>query len=171
MTWSEGHCLQEHIVYLALTSDIKVGVTRLSQVPTRWIDQGAWKVIRLAKTSNRYLAGMLEVEMKKHLTDNTNWRHMLTNQMAYGKDLLTEKIHLKDRISDSLKGSVSPDDEIVELNYPVLEYPAKVNSLSLDKHPLIGGILKGIRGQYLIFEGGLVFNIRSHGGYRVKISS
>jgi hypothetical protein len=169
MTWSQDHCLQEHIVYLALTSDIKVGVTRISQVPTRWIDQGAWKAIRFAKTANRFLAGVMEVEMKKHLTDKTNWRHMLTNQMAYEKDLLTQKMQLKTRIPENMQGSVSPDDEIIELNYPVLEYPKKVNSVSLDKQPLVEGTLAGIRGQYLIFEGGLVFNVRSHGGYRVQI--
>jgi hypothetical protein len=170
MNWSQEHCLQEHIVYLALTSAVKVGVTRISQVPTRWIDQGAWKATPLARTPNRYLAGMLEVELKQHLTDKTNWRHMLTNQMAFEQDLLAEKHRIKSLLSPNWKESVTTDNELVQFNYPVLEYPKKINSFTLDKQPVIEAMLTGIRGQYLIFETGFVINIRSHGGYRVIVS-
>ena len=57
--------LQPHVVYLAYTSGIKVGVTRKSQVPTRWIDQGATSAIEIVEVPNRYLAGASEVKLKR----------------------------------------------------------------------------------------------------------
>jgi hypothetical protein len=169
MKWSEDHCLQDHIVYLALTSGLKVGVTRSSQVPTRWIDQGAWRTIRFARTHNRCTAGLIEVSLKKHMNDKTNWRKMLTNQMNTEIDLLHEKSEAADLLSPELRNFVINEDEIIELNYPVLLYPEKVSSLSLDKEPGIEGILSGIRGQYLIFNDGRVLNIRKHNGYLVEM--
>jgi len=169
MKWSEGHCLQDHIVYLALTSGIKVGVTRMSQVPTRWIDQGAWKAIRLARTPNRYLAGLLEVGLKSHMNDKTNWRKMLTNQMDTETDLMLAKTKAAELLSGDLRQYIIPEDEITEINYPVQEYPVKVNSISFDKEPVIEGTLEGIRGQYFILDGGRVLNIRKHNGYLVEM--
>src|SRR3972149_10601342 len=77
MEWERKHHLQEHFVYMAHTSGIKVGVTRSTQVPTRWIDQGASEAILFAKTPNRYLAGCIEVCLKKHVSDKTQWQRML----------------------------------------------------------------------------------------------
>ncbi len=103
MAWSEKNCLQDHFVYLALSSVLKVGVTRYSQVPTRWIDQGAWKVIRLAKTPNRNLAGQIEVAMKAYLTDKTNWRHMLTNKLAKDINILEKKHGIREMLPDDFQ--------------------------------------------------------------------
>ena len=69
--------LKPHILYLAYSSSLKVGVTRKSQVPYRWIDQGAISAIEIAEFPNRYLAGISEVELKKYYSDKTNWREML----------------------------------------------------------------------------------------------
>ena len=171
MTWSEEHCLQDHFVYLALTGDVKVGVTRQSQVPTRWIDQGAWKAITIAKTPNRFLAGSIEVELKKHFTDKTNWRHMLTNNMDWKRDLPEEKHRILPLLPPELSGFGYPNDEVTILSYPVIEYPSKVNSISLDKKDKIEATLTGIRGQYLLFDGNAVINIRNHSGYKVKLLS
>ena len=170
MDWARSHCLQDHFVYLALTSDVKVGVTRSTQVPTRWIDQGAWKAIKIAKTPNRHLAGVIEVELKKHLTDKTNWRHMLTNNMALTIDLQEEKERILQVFPDELKQYIWSENDVTVLNYPVATYPVKVNSYNLDKQDIIRGKLTGIRGQYLMFEGGYVLNVRSHSGYKVRIS-
>lgn len=169
MTWSEGHCLQDHIVYLALASGLKVGVTRSSQVPVRWIDQGAWKAILLARTPNRYTAGLMEVNLKRHLSDKTNWRKMLTNEMDEHIDLEHEKRRAAGLLPDGLKEFVIPDDQIVEISYPVDAYPEKVKSLNLEKDREIDGTLTGIRGQYVIFTGGRVLNIRKHAGYLVSL--
>ena len=169
MAWSQDHYLQEHYVYLALTSDVKVGVTRATQIPTRWIDQGAWKAIKIAQTPNRYLAGLIEVELKKHLPDKTNWRHMLTNQMDWKRNLEAEKQRVLPLLPPDLALYAYPDNEITTLQYPVADYPVKVNSLSLDKNPILTGILSGIRGQYLYLGGTTVFNIRNHSGYKVNI--
>ena len=170
MKWSEEHCLQDHIVYLAVASGLKVGVTRSSQVPTRWIDQGAWKAIPLARTPNRYIAGLIEVSLKAHMNDKTNWRRMLTNRMDTGIDLLLGKSNACGLLTNGLAEYIIPDDEITEISYPVLSYPEKVYSVSFDKVPKIEGILQGIRGQYLMLDGGRVLNIRKHNGYIVKMS-
>jgi hypothetical protein len=169
MKWSEEHCLQEHYVYLALSSGLKVGVTRASQIPTRWIDQGAWKAIRLAKTPNRYIAGRIEVALKARISDRTNWRNMLTNRMDRDVNLLDEKQKAAGFLETDLSEYIVPDNRITEIVYPVLSYPEKVTSISFDKTKYIESVLTGIRGQYLIFEDGAVLNIRKHSGYLVAM--
>ena len=72
--------LQPHIVYLANTGNIKVGVTRKSQTPYRWIDQGAHEAITLLEVPNRFLSGLGEVALKSYYSDKTNWRKMLQNE-------------------------------------------------------------------------------------------
>jgi len=170
MEWSEQHCLQDHYVYLALSSAVKVGITRDTQIPTRWIDQGAWKAIRLAKVPNRNTAGRLEVALKKHLSDKTNWRHMLANNIAREIDLLKEKERIIQLIPSAFKDFISPENEITELAFPVNQYPEKVKSIGFDKVPEYKGQLIGIKGQYLLFADDTVINIRKHGGYKINLS-
>ena len=170
LKWAEENDLIDHFVYLAVSSELKVGVTRSHQIPTRWIDQGANRAIRLAKTPNRHIAGVIEVLLKKHFTDKTNWRAMLTNQVDESIDLLEEKQNALQLMSAELQQYFSDENEIVHLNYPVMEYPAKVSSVSFDKKPVIEGTLMGIKGQYLIFEKNQVLNIRKHNGYFLSIS-
>ena len=158
MEYALENCLQDHFVYLALTNEVKVGVTRHSQLPTRWIDQGAWKTIKLAKTNNRYQAGIIEVALKNHLTDKTNWRDMLRNITDNTVSLVDEKKKISLLMPRDSIEFLSPDDTILELNYPYNEVQKKITSMSFDKQPLVKGILIGIKGQYLIFEGGNVIN-------------
>jgi len=148
---------------------MKVGVTRQSQVPERWVDQGAWKVIEFAKTPNRYVAGLIEVELKRHITDKTNWREMLTNQLAKHVVLEDEKLRLKPLLPSSLQPYVLDENNIVEIEYPVNQYPQKITSIDLEKTPA-SGKLNGIKGQYLIIDYGKVINIRKYGGYLVEIN-
>ncbi len=169
MKWSENHCLLDHYVYLAVSSGLKVGVTRATQVPTRWIDQGAWKAIKLAKTPNRYLAGEIEVALKAYMSDKTSWQKMLKNDIAQDIDLEDEKQKAWELLDEELQQYIVDDDEIMEISYPVAVYPQKVKSLNFDKTPVIKGNLAGIKGQYLIFEDNSVLNIRRHTGYKVKI--
>jgi hypothetical protein len=161
--------LKPHMVYLSLTSGIKVGITRESQIPTRWIDQGAVKAIILAITPNRYLAGMIEVSLKQHLADKTNWRQMLMNLNA-DVDLITEKNNIKKLLTDEYQPYILQENNITEINYPVLNYPIKVNSIGFDKVPEYVGKLTGIKGQYLYFENGIVLNIRTYSGYVVELT-
>ncbi|TRX39047.1 DUF2797 domain-containing protein [Flavobacterium restrictum] len=161
--------LQPHIVYLALSSEVKVGVTRGSQVPTRWIDQGATQAIPVVEVPNRYLAGITEVALKKVYADKTNWQKMLKNDVAPA-DLFKEKASLKFLIPKEAQEFYDMNSSaITQMHFPVLEYPKKVTSLNLDKTPDFSGKLKGIKGQYLIFEDGTVFNVRSSEGYVVQI--
>lgn len=169
MEWSKNHCLQDHIVYLAISSGLKVGVTRLAQVPTRWIDQGASSAIKIAQVPNRYTAGIIEVNLKKYFADKTNWRRMLTNKIDTETKLLEQKSKAKKLVKKEFVKYFIDDDRIIEINYPVLEYPEKVNSFSFDKKRKIERKLLGIKGQYLIFNGGIVLNIRKHNGYEVEI--
>jgi hypothetical protein len=169
LAYEEKVQLQPHIVYLALSSEVKVGVTRKTQVPTRWIDQGAEKAISIVEVPNRYLAGITEVALKSHFADKTNWRKMLTNDIVF-TDLIKEREKLKSLLPDEVQEYFHLEkNDLYEMNYPVLEYPSKINSLSLDKTPIYSGKLTGIKGQYLIFEDGTVFNIRSNEGYIVRI--
>ena|SRR6218665_1230810 len=161
--------LQPHIVYLALSSEVKVGVTRGTQVPTRWIDQGAVQAIPVVEVPNRYLAGITEVALKNHYSDKTNWQKMLKNEVPQ-VDLLKEKASLKDLIPKEVEDYFHLEKEdLFEIQYPVTNYPTKVTSLNLDKSPNYTGKLMGIKGQYLIFEDGTVFNVRTFEGYVVKI--
>lgn len=169
MEYAEKHCLSDQFVYLSLTSGLKVGVTRHTQIPTRWIDQGAVRAIKLARTPNRYLAGKIEVELKAHLADKTNWRHMLTNQINWDIDLLEEKKRIAALLSAGLAQYLDGDDEIFEAKYPVSEYPQKVKSLNLDKTPEISGTLTGLKGQYIFLNGNEVMNIRKYGGYYLQM--
>ena len=166
--WEEQNHNQAHVVYLALSGGLKVGVTRATQVPARWIDQGASQTIVLAQTPYRQLAGAIEMEIKQFISDKTDWRKMLRNESP-DVDILEQKEELAELLSSALLPFVSDDHKVHDWQYPVLEYPTKVSSVSLDKQPLIEGVLAGIRGQYLIFDGGKVMNIRNHSGYHVQI--
>ncbi len=168
--WERTHHLQPHVVYLSKTSDVKVGVTRTTQIPTRWIDQGASQAILLAETPYRQLAGLIEVEMKNHFADKTNWRNMLKG-ISPESDLLDEKEGCLDLLPEEFHEFISDDDVITEIDYPVLSYPEKVRSIKLDKVPPVELKLVGIKGQYLIFEDNSVLNVRSHSGYRITIAN
>jgi len=161
--------LQPHVVYLALSSELKVGVTRKSQIPFRWIDQGAVQALPIVQVPNRYLAGITEVALKQHFSDKTNFRKMLQNEIP-SIDLYKEKEKLKDYLPEEiLPFYQNQQSEITKIEYPVLQYPTKVTSLNLEKAPKYSGKLKGIKGQYLIFEDQTVFNVRSYEGYKVNI--
>ena len=162
--------LKPHIVYLANSSDVKVGVTRKSQVPTRWIDQGAHEAIEIVEVPNRYLAGITEVALKEYVSDKTNWRKMLVNDIK-DVDLMVEKERLSQYIPDEAKEYyLDKNTKETHINFPVNEYPQKVKSLNLIKTPTYKGVLKGIKGQYLIFEDNTVFNVRSNEGLVVEIT-
>lgn len=160
--------LQPHIVYLALSSEVKVGVTRKQQVPTRWIDQGAVKAVEIAEVPNRYLAGVAEVALKSHVSDKTNWRKMLQNLNAEA-DLEAKREELKAFIPEEVQPYFLANRAVVELDFPVLSYPEKIKSLNLSKTPTYEGVLKGIKGQYLIFEDNTVFNVRGNEGLVVRL--
>ena len=160
--------LQPHSVYLALSSHLKVGVTRKTQIPTRWIDQGAHQAVGILEVPNRYLAGVAEVSLKEHFSDKTNWRKMLQND--YEEILWTTAINQAiDALPKDLKPHIIRDQLVTELQFPVLQYPEKVKSLNLEKENSYSGVLKGIKGQYLIFEDQTVYNIRSNEGTVVEM--
>lgn len=162
--------LQPHIVYLALSSEVKVGVTRKTQVPTRWIDQGAIQAIPIVEVPNRYLAGITEVALKSLYADKTNWQKMLKNEVPL-VDLVKERNGLQYVIPKEVQEFYhSENPDLYQINYPVLEYPKKVASLNLEKKTDYRGKLTGIKGQYLLFEDGTVFNVRTFEGYVVSIN-
>lgn len=167
--WAEKYDLIVHYVYLAVSSDIKVGVTRHHQIPTRWIDQGASYAVKLAKTPNRHIAGVIEVFLKNHFTDRTNWQAMLKNIPAKDVDILAEKQKVYELLPRGLKKYFVEDNEVAKIEYPVKVYPSKVKSTGFDKQSSIEGVLSGIKGQYLIFDDSTVLNIRKHNGYYLQI--
>jgi hypothetical protein len=175
--WAMSHCMQPHYVYLANSSGIKVGITRGTQIPTRWIDQGATQAIPVFKVDTRLHSGLLEVELKKHVSDRTDWRKMLKGDaelvdLNAVRDELVEKSAQKIAQLTSAYGAdviqYLPDENIVNIEYPVQVYPEKVASFNLDKQGQVEGVLQGIKGQYLILDGG-VLNIRKYSGYNIEL--
>lgn len=177
--WAQQHCMQPHVVYLANSSGVKVGITRGTQVPTRWIDQGAVQALPILKVQTRQQSGLVEALCKQHVADKTNWRTMLKGQIDT-VDLAAERERLLSACAQPLAELQQrfglqaiqplPTADSVAIDYPVLQYPAKVVSLSLDKTPCIEGCLFGIKGQYLILDSG-VLNIRKFGAYHVSFST
>lgn len=161
--------LVPHIVYLAYTGDVKVGVTRAHQVPTRWIDQGATFALPIAKTNNRYEAGVIEVALKQYLTDKTNYKKMLEDDFEGEVDLATFRNEIEQHFPEELKQFYTLDGEIQKLDFPY-QKPEKVSVFTLEKQPEFEGVLCGIKGQYLAFEGGNMMNVRSHEGYVIELS-
>ena len=161
--------MQPHIVYLANTGQIKVGVTRKGQVPYRWIDQGAHQAIELVEVPNRFLAGITEVAIKEFISDKTNWRKMLTND-SNELDIMSCKEDIKKHIPIEALDYYIQNNSKTDIDFPVNEYPIKPLTQKLIKTKEIKGTLKGIKGQYLIFEENKVFNVRSHEGFVVEVS-
>jgi len=170
--WEEAHHNQPHVVYLSLTSGIKVGVTRETNVPSRWIDQGASGAVVLARTPYRQLAGLIEVAMKSHFMDKTNWRKMLVAGNPHPASVAADLAEAKDEAYEvcppEFEDFLDEDDTVTLLEYPGVSFPEKVQSLNLTKEPNIKGTLEAIKGQYFILDGGRVFNVRRHSGHRVK---
>lgn len=161
--------LQPHIVYLANSSNVKVGVTRKSQVPTRWIDQGAHEAIEIVEVPNRYLAGITEVALKDHVADKTNWRTMLKNDIK-DENLVEWRDRLKTYVPEEAKDYFIESNSETNLEFPVNKYPEKPKSLNILKAQSYQGTLVGVKGQYLIFEDETVFNVRANEGLVVDIS-
>ena len=175
--WGRENCLQPHIVYLANASGLKVGITRKRQLPTRWIDQGATQALAILEVSSRLVSGKVEMILKSHVSDRTQWQKMLKGEAEWidlkeQRDRLlslceAEIARIRDEYGeDSLRRPV--EAQLTSLRFPVLEYPAKVKSLNFDKQPRVGGTLLGIKGQYLIFDSGVI-NIRKFAGYEVGL--
>ena len=124
----------------------------------------------IAKTPNRYLCGVIEVALKEYLSDRTAWQRMLKNEIAH-IDLSEKRDEIIKLIPEDCQQYVLSDEEILNIEFPVNEYPTKVKSLSFDKTPTITGRLMGIKGQYLLFEGGQVLNMRKHQAYVLAFSA
>lgn len=176
--WGEEFCFQPHIVYLANSSGIKVGITRRSQTPTRWIDQGAVQAMPVFQAASRHISGLIEVALAEHVSDKTSWQQMLKNNVR-SLDLPALRDELLAKCSGGLTAITErfgneavrflADAETLNIDYPVLQHPAKVKSFNLDKDPDVSGTLLGIKGQYLLLDSGVI-NIRKYSGYEVEVS-
>lgn len=176
--WGEAHCMIDHVVYLANTSGLKVGITRGTQVPTRWIDQGATQALPIFRVATRLDSGLVEVLLARHVADKTAWQRMLKGaneaiDLAARRDELLATVQNEFDALQAERGLTAiaplPDAEIVSIDYPVLQYPEKVRSMNFDKQPEVAGVLQGIKGQYLIFDTGVI-NMRRHAGYDLSLA-
>ena len=176
--WGQAFCMQPHIVYLANSSGLKVGITRVNQMPTRWLDQGASQAMPIMQVATRKLSGQVETVLKHYVADKTNWRKLLksdaeTIDMSHAADLL---LNQSEADLDVLLGGLDQTDyqwldtAAISMRYPVLAYPEKINSHNLDKEPVLEAKLMGIKGQYLIFDT-VVINVRKYSSYLVQFSS
>ncbi len=174
--WAERHCFQPHVVYLANSSGLKVGITRGTQVPTRWLDQGAIQALPILEVATRQQSGFVEILFKEEVADRTNWRAMLKGEVA-PLDLVAERDRLLARLDGGLAALRERfggeairvlDAAPVTLDYPVLEFPRKIVSHNFDKKPVVEGTLMGLKGQYLILDSGVI-NLRKFTGYEVTL--
>lgn len=169
--WGEENCMIPHFVYLANSSGLKVGITRHTQIPTRWIDQGASFALPIIKVNTRLQSGLVEELFASEISDKTDWRKMLKG-IPQEIDLEAKRDELFELLGPELDNfenlEVLDKERVVEINYPVNAYPEKVTSLSLDKNELITGKLLGIKGQYLILDSGVI-NIRNHTSYKIQM--
>ena len=172
--WGLSNCMRPHIIYLSNTSGAKIGITRETQLPTRWIDQGAVQALAILRVTKRYHAGLIEHAFKQHVGDRTNWRKMLKNEVE-NIDLYQLYETLWPQVKSALDAELIADveeiasaDSSLDLYYPALAYPTKVTSFNLDKEPRAEGRLDAIKGQYLILDNGVI-NIRKYGGYLVSL--
>ena len=177
-SWGEEFCFKPHIVYLANSSGIKVGITRQTQIPTRWIDQGAVQALPIFKVQSRYMAGLIEIAIAKHVSDKTSWQQMLKNHvdpldLADKRDELVSKCDVE--LTEIIKRfglqaiEFLVDESSVDICFPVDTYPVKIKSFNLDKNPEVSGILQGVKGQYLLLDTGVI-NIRKFSGYEVEFA-
>ncbi len=178
-SWGEENCLTDHYVYLANSSGGKVGITRGTQIPTRWMDQGAVQALPIFRVRDRLTSGLVEVVMKAHVADKTSWQRMLKGvpeavDLPARRDALFELCddELQEVVQQQGDGAVEwlKDGEVVDIHYPVKQYPEKVKSLNFDKSARVEGVLLGIKGQYLILDSGVI-NIRKFGGYEVQLTT
>ncbi len=176
--WGERNCFIPHYVYLANTSGLKVGITRQGQIPTRWIDQGATQALPIFKVSTRLQSGLVEIALAEFIADKTNWRAMLKGS-AEDLDLKAIATELKPKIAEKLaalklkygEDAIEDlDEKIVNLHFPVQQYLTKISSFNFDKTPEVSGLLLGIKGQYLIFDTGVI-NIRKFTSYHVSLQT
>ncbi|MGR5094646.1 DUF2797 domain-containing protein [Vibrio maritimus] len=176
--WGEANCMVDHFVYLSNTSSLKVGITRHTQIPTRWIDQGATQGLPILKVKTRQISGLIEVELAKHIADKTNWRTLLKQDGA-PLELVDQAKALLPLVADKIEeirakygedAVVVLNESITPLSYPVNTYPTKITSHNFDKQPLVTGLLQGIKGQYLILDTGVI-NIRKFTSYEVEVSA
>lgn len=177
--WGEQFCMTDHVVYLANSSGIKVGITRATQLPTRWLDQGASQALPILRVATRQQSGLVEDLLRSQVADRTNWRALLKGD-AVPVDLAAVREQLFDDCREGLEAlqrrfglqaiQLLADAETVEIRYPVEVYPSKIASFDLDKTPVVEGTLLGIKGQYLIFDTGVI-NIRKYTAYQLAVSA
>ncbi|WPP47494.1 DUF2797 domain-containing protein [Pseudomonas sp. AN-1] len=176
-SWGEQFCMTDHVVYLANSSGVKVGITRATQLPTRWLDQGASQALPILRVATRQQSGLVEDLLRSQVADRTNWRALLKGD-AEPVDLPAVREQLFDTCREGLEAlqqrfglqAIQPlaEASVVEMRYPVAAYPAKIASFDLDKNPVVEGTLQGIKGQYLIFDTGVI-NIRKYTAYQLAV--
>ncbi|WMW04633.1 DUF2797 domain-containing protein [Pseudomonas entomophila] len=176
-SWGEQFCMTDHVVYLANSSGIKVGITRATQLPTRWLDQGASQALPIMRVATRQQSGLVEDVLRSQVPDRTNWRALLKGD-AEVLDLPAIREQIFDACADGIRGLQErfglqaiqplPEAEVVQMRYPVEAYPKKIVSFNLDKDPVVEGTLLGIKGQYLIFDTGVI-NIRKYTAYQLAV--
>ncbi len=163
LEFERAYQLQPHTVYLADSGGIKVGVTRTRQQVTRWLDQGATRAKVLAITENRYEAGLIEVALKAHFSDKTDWRKMLAG-LSFDAEFSAAVDRALGAIPAELQRFAVTDGLEHRAHWSLAPgFSAKSVKLS-QPGDVLEGVLAGQRGQYLGFADGRALNVRSHEG-------
>ena len=181
--WGNNVCMKKHVVYLSVTSGIKVGITKQKNIPSRWFDQGATLALPIYEVHNRLQSGLLESVIKKSMSDKTNWRAMLKEDI-YAIDLksfwtqhleshqseINTIIENNPHFADKHPRPIDKNYDMQSFVYPRLDCPLVIKSINVDKTPSFTGTLIAMKGQYLLFDIGVI-NIRKYTGYHVEINA
>ncbi|PNV76533.1 DUF2797 domain-containing protein [Leptospira inadai] len=169
--WGEEYCFQKHTVYLANTSGLKIGITKENPVSNRWVDQGAQEAIPLLEVRSRRDAGVIEKKFSSIIDDKTKWQVMVSTD-SVREDLSEKRKELLSQLESWDLGvyyEVLSPKSSTTIRYPILKYPTKAKAFQPEKDPTIRSSLLGIKGQYLLFESGVI-NLRAYAGYEASLS-
>lgn len=165
--FAHSHCMIPHYVYLAISSGVKVGITRKHNEKKRWVDQGAVRAFVIAEVPTRKMAGELEALLSQYVADKTNWRKMLKGEIEW-VDLIDMRDQLIEKIPLSYHPYLLKEEEWTDIIYPASHPLKKITAYNLDKEPVIADRLIGLKGSYMLFSKG-VLNVKKYAGYEALI--
>lgn len=177
--YKERSCSHSHIVYLAATDRIKVGISRESRARCRWAEQGASHAIPIARAPNRKAAGIIEKALGEEWPQRHRhqWYLPMDNAVerliddALATDLIPEKLWPCYLWDDADREAVR--DAIVDV--PSITAPSLNERLTSNQYALSAGETRegrvlGIRGE-IIATDSFVVNLNEHSGHPVTIET
>jgi len=164
--WGIKHCFQPHYVYLSYTDKVKIGITRVHNLTTRMMHQGAIACLPVLLVPSRKIAGLIEISVKEHFSMTTAWKGMLNSRDVDADVLYASRDLFYREFDHNAYQHVIPTwyKDVIRISYP-LSCDVTTSILQLPIHDR----LVGLKGMYMIFENG-VFNMRRLAGVTCEMT-